>query len=221
MLDLFHHYLVGCLYYLYQWCTVKERSNKQIASHLVEKVVIETNSDTWEIKHSAETNDTFSLCLYCISLCFVHRLYQANTEISSVSRKNQFDVKYLEAVRGYLCCVHFLLTIACYRCRHPPTRKKADVFPSIFFCHLVRTWSLICIYQAQINSQFFSKRVMDRVNILSVNVGVIYAMMYRVTQKHENFWKTQQKLKKPKKKKFIDRNWTITTCLLRDSNPDY
>jgi hypothetical protein len=23
------------------------------------------------------------------------------------------------------------------------------------------------------------------------------------------------------RKKFIDRNWTITTCLLRDSNPDY
>ena len=45
--------------------------------------------------------------------------------------------------------------------------------------------------------------------------------MYRVTQKNGNFWKTQQKLKKSKKKKFIDRNWTITTCLLRDSNPHY
>ena len=26
---------------------------------------------------------------------------------------------------------------------------------------------------------------------------------------------------RPVKKKFIDRNWTITTCLLRDSNPNY
>ena len=45
--------------------------------------------------------------------------------------------------------------------------------------------------------------------------------LYRVTQKNGNFWKTQQKLKKSKKKKCIDRNWTITTCLLRDSNPNY
>ena len=43
----------------------------------------------------------------------------------------------------------------------------------------------------------------------------------QVTQKNGNFWKTQQKLKKSKKKKCIDRNWTITTCLLRDSNPNY
>jgi len=45
--------------------------------------------------------------------------------------------------------------------------------------------------------------------------------LYKVTQKNGNFWKTQQKLKKSKKKNFIDRNWTITTCLLRDSNPNY
>ena len=38
--------------------------------------------------------------------------------------------------------------------------------------------------------------------------------------KNGNFWKTQQKLKKSKKK-IIDRNWTIKTCLLRDSNPNY
>ena len=44
---------------------------------------------------------------------------------------------------------------------------------------------------------------------------------YRVTQKNRNFWKTQQKLKKSKKRKFIDRTWTITTCLLRDSNQNY
>ena len=45
-------------------------------------------------------------------------------------------------------------------------------------------------------------------------------MKYRVTQKNGNFWKTQQKLKKSKKKT-IDRNWTITTYILRDSNPNY
>ena len=39
-------------------------------------------------------------------------------------------------------------------------------------------------------------------------------------KKNGNFWKTQQKLKKCKKK-IIDRNWTIKTCLLRDSNPNY
>ena len=40
-------------------------------------------------------------------------------------------------------------------------------------------------------------------------------------KKNGNFWKTQQKLKKSKKKKLIDRNWTITICLSRDSNPNY
>ena len=44
--------------------------------------------------------------------------------------------------------------------------------------------------------------------------------IYRLTQKNGNFWKTQQKLKESKQKKCIDRNWTITTCLLKDSNPN-
>jgi len=57
-----------------------------------------------------------------------------------------------------LCCVRFLLTIACCRCRHPPTRKQAHVLPSMFFCHLIRTESFICIYQAQINSQVFFRK---------------------------------------------------------------
>jgi hypothetical protein len=33
--------------------------------------------------------------------------------------------------------------------------------------------------------------------------------------------KNPTKIEKIQEKKFIDRNWTITTCLLRDSNPDY
>ena len=44
--------------------------------------------------------------------------------------------------------------------------------------------------------------------------------IYRVTQKNGNIWKTQQKLKKSKKK-IIERNWTIRTCILRDSNPNH
>ena len=44
--------------------------------------------------------------------------------------------------------------------------------------------------------------------------------LYKVTQKKGKFWKTQQKFKKSKKK-IIDRNWTIKTCLLRDSNANY
>ena len=46
-------------------------------------------------------------------------------------------------------------------------------------------------------------------------------VLYRWHKKNGNFWKPQQKLKKSKKKKIIDRNWTITTCLLRESNPNY
>ena len=37
-----------------------------------------------------------------------------------------------------------------------------------------------------------------------------------MTQKKGNFWKTQKNWRNPTKKNFIDRNWTITTCLLRE-----
>ena len=33
--------------------------------------------------------------------------------------------------------------------------------------------------------------------------------------------KNPTKIEEIQEKKFIDRNWTITTCLLRDSNPNY
>ena len=39
-------------------------------------------------------------------------------------------------------------------------------------------------------------------------------------KKNRKFWNPPKKLKKSKKK-IIGRNWTITTCLLRDSNPNY
>ena len=44
--------------------------------------------------------------------------------------------------------------------------------------------------------------------------------MYRVTQKKGNFQKPNKNWRY-QRKKFIDRNWTITTCLLRDSNRNY
>ena len=40
------------------------------------------------------------------------------------------------------------------------------------------------------------------------------------TKKRE-LLKTPTKFEVIQEKKIIDRNWTITTCLLRDSNPDY
>ena len=43
---------------------------------------------------------------------------------------------------------------------------------------------------------------------------------YRVTQKKVTFEKPNKNWRNPRKK-FIDRNWTIRTCLLRDSNPNY
>ena len=44
--------------------------------------------------------------------------------------------------------------------------------------------------------------------------------MYRMIQKNENFEKPIKNWRNPRKK-IIDRNWSITTCLLRDSNPNY
>ena len=42
-----------------------------------------------------------------------------------------------------------------------------------------------------------------------------------MTQKKRELLKNPTKIEESQEKKFIDRNWTITTCLLRDSNPDY
>ena len=44
--------------------------------------------------------------------------------------------------------------------------------------------------------------------------------IHRVTQKKGTFEKPNKNWRNPRKK-FIERNWTITTCLLRDSNPHY
>ena len=44
---------------------------------------------------------------------------------------------------------------------------------------------------------------------------------YRVTQKKRELLKNRKKIEEIQGKKFIERNLTITTCLLRDSNPHY
>ena len=46
-------------------------------------------------------------------------------------------------------------------------------------------------------------------------------MLYWVTQKKRELLKNTTKIEEIQGKKFIDRNWTITTCLLRDSTPNY
>ena len=60
--------------------------------------------------------------------------------------------------------------------------------------------------------------------VSDVNVYKFTPCVFKRTgwhKKNGNFWKTQQKLKKIQEKIIIDRNWTIKTCLLRDSNPNY
>jgi hypothetical protein len=52
-------------------------------------------------------------------------------------------------------------------------------------------------------------------------VAVVSFRIYRVTQKKREPLKTPTKIEEIQEKKFIDRNWTFTTCLLRDSNPNY
>ena len=44
---------------------------------------------------------------------------------------------------------------------------------------------------------------------------------YRATQKKRELWKNPTKIEEIQGKKIIDRNWTITTYLLRDSNSHY
>ena len=44
---------------------------------------------------------------------------------------------------------------------------------------------------------------------------------YTEWHKKRELLKTPTKIEEIQEKKFIDRNWTITTCLLRDSNPNY
>ena len=63
-------------------------------------------------------------------------------------------------------------------------------------------------------------------HIISYHIShYIYIMSsYHITQgdtKKRELLKNPTKIEEIQEKKFIDRNWTITTCLLRDSNPNY
>ena len=44
---------------------------------------------------------------------------------------------------------------------------------------------------------------------------------YTEWHKKRELLKNPTKIEEIRKKKFIDRNWTITTCILRESNPNY
>ena len=58
-------------------------------------------------------------------------------------------------------------------------------------------------------------------SVLRLRNMLLCVLIYRETQKKRKLLKTQTKIEEIQQKKIIDRNWTITTCLLRDSNPDY
>ena len=45
--------------------------------------------------------------------------------------------------------------------------------------------------------------------------------LYTAWHKKRELLKNPTKIEEIQEKKFIDRNWTITTCLLRDSHPNY
>jgi hypothetical protein len=49
----------------------------------------------------------------------------------------------------------------------------------------------------------------------------LYVIWYTGWHKKRELLTNPTKIEEIQKKKLIDRNWTITTCLLRDSNPNY
>ena len=53
-----------------------------------------------------------------------------------------------------------------------------------------------------------------------VQTGQFLNLIQGDTKKRE-LLKNPTNIEEIQKKKIIDRNWNITTCLLRDSNPDY
>ena len=55
---------------------------------------------------------------------------------------------------------------------------------------------------------------------IDISTELTYAK-YWLTQKKKGIFEKPNKNWRIQEKKIIDRNWTITTCLLRDSNPNY
>jgi tmRNA-binding protein len=66
---------------------------------------------------------------------------------------------------------------------------------------------------------------LDRLLLFNLVLWCLFALtcsvIYRETQKKRELLKNPTKIEEIQEKKFIDRNLTIATCLLRDSNPNY
>ena len=60
----------------------------------------------------------------------------------------------------------------------------------------------VCVYVAKIYSLGISVYTLNCKKLVRKYI-LLTTVKYRVTQKKENFWKTQQKLKKSKKKKLL------------------
>ena len=93
--------------------------------------------------------------------------------------------------------------------------NRASFFASFLKC---------CNYQQPVRTQSTGRnRVRWRIdNVLSWYLrraqNLDGVTKYRITQKKRELLKNPTKIEEIKKN---DRNWTITTCLLRDSNPNY
>ena len=57
--------------------------------------------------------------------------------------------------------------------------------------------------------------------VTNLQCVVLCVFLVKGDTKKGQLLKNPTKIEEIKKKKNIDRNWTITTCLLRNSNPDY
>ena len=79
-------------------------------------------------------------------------------------------------------------------------RKENKEKHSVQTCRIIRIWQ-VCLKS-------------------SVPPNHKYLYIKADTKKRE-LLKNLTKIEEIQEKKFIDRNWTITTCLLRESNPNY
>ena len=116
---------------------------------------------------------------------------------------NSVQEKYNRTVfrltRIWRCMLNLLCTLWCYQCN----------------------WTVLNVVLKRFHIGWCSKRKirMDMSRFL-FSRALDHFCMYRVTQKTGTFEKPNKNWRNPRKT-CIDRNWTITTCLLRDSNPNY
>ena len=77
-----------------------------------------------------------------------------------------------------------------------------------------------CIFLS--DPKLFVKLHCNKWHFLTLLVPKIPYWIYTGWHKKTGTFETPNKnWRNPRKKKFIDKNWTFTTCLLRDSNPNY